>query len=302
MADKSAAEVPSIPAATILGRNRSPGTWFGTDFTMNLYRGCRYGCIYCDSRSDCYGIADYGLVRQKADALNTLARELAAKRRPGVVGTGSMNDPYGPCEERLLLTQRALALLDRHGFGVSVATKSDRVTRDTALLRRIAAHSPVSVAITVTASDDRLAEKIEPQAPSSSRRLAALGRLREAGVYAGVLLMPLLPFLTDTPENVESIVRAAAENGARFIYPLFGMTLRQGQREFFYRRLDALFPGLTARYRAAYGGNYECMSPRAEELARLFTRLCRKYGLAYEMKEIIRQSGESCESAQQTLF
>lgn len=264
-----------IPAKHILVRNRSTA-WFGTDHTMNLYRGCYHGCLYCDSRSDCYHIQDFDRVTAKADALRLLRDELARKVRPAFIGMGAMSDPYNSFEEELLLTRHALELIDAYGCGAAAATKSDLILRDADLYRSIQTHSPVICKVTVTTADGDLAAKIEPRAPSPARRLKAVEGLARAGIFCGVLLMPVLPFLEDRPEQVLEVVDRAADAGARFIYPGFGVTMRQGQREYFLRQLDLAFPdqNLSQRYLARYGSRYQCPSPRARQLWEIFARRC----------------------------
>jgi DNA repair photolyase len=161
-----------------------------------------------------------------------------------------------------------LDLIDSHGFGVSVSTKSDLVTRDIDLLSAIKGHSPTLVKIAVTAADDELCGKVEPHASPTSRRLAALQQVAEQGIFAGLLLMPVLPFIEDSDENVLSIVRLAHQHGAGFIYPMFGVTLRQNQREWYCAKLDERFPGVKMKYVRQYGNAYECVSPRAKQLWR----------------------------------
>ena len=160
-------DVPTIPARSIVIKNKSTA-WFGTRYTMNIYRGCSHGCIYCDSRSECYGVQDFDTVRVKSDALAVIRNDLRSKTQSGVVATGSMSDPYNPFEKELQLTRHALELLDAYGFGAAVATKGTLITRDADILREIASHSPVLCKITVTTCDDALAAKLEPRAPSSS--------------------------------------------------------------------------------------------------------------------------------------
>ena len=252
---------------------------------MNIYRGCSHGCIYCDSRSECYGVQDFDTVRVKSDALAVIRNDLRSKTQSGVVATGSMSDPYNPFEKELQLTRHALELLDAYGFGAAVATKGTLITRDADILREIASHSPVLCKITVTTCDDVLAAKLEPRAP----RLAAVEKLAGQGIFTGILLMPVLPFLEDTPDGVRRLVRAAYNAGARFVYPAFGVTLRQNQRAYFLDRLDELFPGggLRARYVRQFGTQYECRSPRARELWQAFTGECRATGLLYGMQDIV---------------
>ena len=292
-----------IPAKHILIRSKSTA-WFGTDHTVNLYRGCCHGCLYCDSRSDCYRNPDFDRVTAKADALRILRDELARKVRPAFIGMGAMSDPYNPFEEGLLLTRHALELIDAYDCGVSVDTKSDLIVRDIDLYQSIQTHSPVICKITVTTVDEELAAKVEPRAPSPARRLEAIRKLAEAGLFCGVLLMPVLPFLEDRPEQVLSVVDRSADAGAKFIYSGFGVTMRQGQREYFLRELDRAFPGehLSRRYLARYGDRYRCPSPRARELWEIFTARCRERGLLYQMPHIVSAATRGYGDRQLTFF
>ena len=202
---------------------------------------------------------------------------------------GAMSDPYNSFEEELLLTRHALELIDAYGCGAAAATKSDLILRDADLYRSIQTHSPVICKVTVTTADGDLAAKIEPRAPSPARRLKAVEGLARAGIFCGVLLMPVLPFLEDRPEQVLEVVDRAADAGARFIYPCFGVTMRQGQREYFLRQLDLAFPdqNLSQRYLARYGSRYQCPSPRARQLREIFARRCQDRGLLYRMPHIV---------------
>jgi len=275
-----------IAAKTLVTRNKSTA-WFGAEYNMNIYRGCNHGCVYCDSRSDCYGTRDFERVRVKKDALRIIRDDLRRKVKPGVVATGSMSDPYNSFEAEKQLTRHALELLGAYGFGVAIATKSTLVTRDTDVLLEIKQHSPVLVKMTVTTTDDELSGKVEPGAPVSSRRLAALEELAKRGIYTGVLLMPLLPFVQDTPENVRGVLRAASNAGARFVYASLGVTMRDSQRDHLLAELDRLFPGMAKRYRSQYGDWYRCGSPRAKELWAILQEECRSLGLLYRMPDII---------------
>lgn len=292
-----------IPAKHILIRSKSTA-WFGTDHTVNLYRGCCHGCLYCDSRSDCYRNPDFDRVTAKSDALRILRDELARKVRPAFIAMGAMSDPYNPFEEELLLTRHALELIDAYDCGVSVDTKSDLIVRDIDLYQSIQAHSPVICKLTVTTVDEDLAAKVEPRAPSPAQRLAAIRSLAQAGVFCGVLLMPVLPFLEDRPEQVLAVVDRSADAGAKFIYPGFGVTMRQGQREYFLRELDRAFPGehLSRRYLARYGDRYRCPSPRARELWEVFTARCRERGLLYQMPHIVSAATRGYGDRQLTFF
>lgn len=272
--------IAEIRAKTMLSSSKTPDSLFGLKYNMNLYRGCAHQCIYCDSRSLCYGIEDFADVLVKVNAIELLERELASKRQKGLIGTGSMNDPYQPVERDYQLTRRALEVIAQHGFPVSILTKSDLVLRDLDLLQAIRERSRAVVSFTITTVDDSLSKKLEPGAPPSSARFAALAQLGRAGIEAGVMLMPVLPFIEDTEENITGVVKRAAQAGARHVVPWFGMSMRDRQRAYFYARLDELFPGLRARYEARFGDRYQCPSPRAEALAAAFEALRARHGLA----------------------
>lgn len=274
--------MPAIQAKTLLHAVRQPDPWFGLRYNMNLYRGCQHQCVYCDSRSACYQIEDFAQILYKANALELLDRELAHKRIVGAIGTGSMNDPYMPIEAELRLTRGALEIIARRRFPVHVLTKGDLVLRDLDLLQTIG-QVYAAVSFTITTADDELSRKLEPGAPPSSRRFAALAALAQAGVYCGVLLMPVLPFLEDTLENVTAVARLAKEAGAGYILPSFGVTLRDRQRDYFYARLDRLFPGLRQRYQQRYGERYYCPVPNAKTLAAAFNQYCDQIDLPRKM-------------------
>lgn len=292
----------TIPAKTILSGYTHHSSWFGENYTINLYRGCCHGCIYCDSRSLCYQIENFHEVRAKEEALPTLARELRSKKKRGVVGAGSMGDPYNPYEKRYRLTRGALKLIHQYGFGLSLATKSDFITRDIDIALAIQSHSPLILKITITTCDDDLSKRIEPYVAVSSKRFNAIESLSSHGLYAGILLMPILPFLTDTPENIRETIRLAYESGAHFIYPMFGVTLRERQREWFYKQLDSRFPTVKEKYSSAFGNSYMCLSPRAEELFALFKEECASHDLLYRMDDIIRSYKKRYKKEQLSLF
>lgn len=277
-----------IPAKTIITRTKS-AEWFGTDYNMNIYKGCCHGCIYCDSRSGCYHIDNFEKVRAKENALQIIRDDLRRKVKKGVIGTGAMSDPYNPFEEELCLTRHALELVDAYEFGVAIATKSPLIMRDVDILCSIKEHSPVLCKVTVTAARDELAAKIEPNVAVSSKRFQALAKLRDNGIFAGILLMPVLPFIEDNEENIRAIIERAAECKCSFIYPAFGMTLRQNQRDYYYEMLNRIFPekNLVGKYRKRFGETYECRSPKAAQLYRMLEEECEKRGILYRMKDII---------------
>lgn len=275
-----------IEAKTILQKNKSTD-WFGNDYNMNLYRGCCHGCIYCDSRSECYQIENFDTVRAKKNAPEILRDELRRKVRTGIIGMGAMSDPYNPFEKTERLTEKALMLIDAYGFGVTVDTKSALITRDISLYKQIAEHSPALCKMTITATDDKLSKLIEPNVSPSSERFEALEKLSSAGLFTGIVMSPVLPFITDSPDNIISIVRTAAEVGVRCVYTYFSVTLRQNQRQYYYERLDERFPKLREKYVQRFANAYECRSPDIKKLWRIFTDECDKYGILYRMNDII---------------
>ncbi|KJF27310.1 SPL family radical SAM protein [Clostridium aceticum] len=291
-----------IPAKTIISGYAANNSWFGINYNMNIYKGCCHGCIYCDSRSECYRIEKFDKVRAKENALALIECELKSKRKKGVIGTGAMSDPYNPFEEEQKLTRGALELINRYRFGVSIATKSDLITRDIDILKEISEHSPVLIKITITAADDTICKKIEPNVAVSSERFAAIKRLTEKGIFAGILLMPVLPFIEDTAENISNIITLAHKNGARFIYPAFGVTLRQNQRRWYYNKLDEMFPSLKQKYIQQYGSTYQCRSPKAQELWQLFQKECDNRSILYKMAHIIKGYKLRYEQKQLSIF
>jgi DNA repair photolyase len=271
-------------------------------YNFNLYRGCQHQCIYCDSRSECYQIENFNQdVLVKVNAIELLRKELAGKRVVGTIGTGSMNDPYMPLEKEIRLTRRALEVIAEFHFPVHIITKSDLVLRDLDLLKEIG-QVYAAVTFTVTAADDVLSKKLEPGAPVTSRRLAAMRKLSENGIPTGLTMMPILPFIEDNDENISSIVRLAHENGASYIIPAFGMTLRDRQRAYYYAKLDQHFPGLRGRYEKAFGERYSAHAQNHTRLEKDFIELCRQYGITTRMPVFTPQRRIYEENNQPRLF
>lgn len=235
-----------IEVKSIITKNKD-NWWFGADYNMNIYRGCCHGCIYCDSRSSCYRVENFDEVRVKVNALELLNSTLASKKSKGIIATGAMSDPYNPFEKSQKMSRGALEIIQRYGFGIAIATKSQLITRDADLLSEISRYAPVIAKLSITTADDNQAKIIEPQASSPSERFAAIEKLASHGIYSGVLMMPILPFIQDNEENIVSIVNKAYNSGAGFIYPMIGMTLRDGSREYFYQALDKHFPDIKQR-------------------------------------------------------
>lgn len=258
------------------------------DNGMNLYRGCLHGCIYCDSRSTCYQMNHaFEDIEVKENALERLEKALIAKKKRCMIGTGAMTDPYLPLEEDLQLTRGVLELIYEHGFGAAVLTKSDRVLRDLELLAKINRRSKAVVQMTLTTHDDRLCQILEPNVSVTSERVAALKRFREAGIPTVVWLDPILPYINDTRENILGILESCVDAGVKGILCFnMGLTLRDGNREYFYRQLDRHFPGLKVRYIREYGNRYEVNSPRNAELMQLFHEPCEKSGIMHNVNQI----------------
>ena len=257
---------------------------------MNLYRGCQHGCIYCDSRSRCYHM-DHRVedVAGKGNGLELLELALRRKRRPCMIGSGSMSDPYTPVEAELMMTRRALEIIERHGCGVSILTKSDLILRDMDILSRIHRRSKAVVQMTLTTMDEDLCAMIEPGVCTTRRRIDVLQEFQRAGIPTVVWLCPILPWLNDTPENIRGIVESCAEAGVKGIVCFgMGVTLRDGSREHYYTQLDRKFPGLKERTIRTYGSAYELRSAHHRELEALFHRLCAKYGIWHDNDRIFR--------------
>ena len=258
------------------------------DNGMNLYRGCSHGCIYCDSRSQCYQMNHaFEDIEVKENALELLERALRSKRKRCMIGTGAMTDPYIPLEEKLQMTRGALEIIEKHGFGIAIQTKSARILRDLDLLAKINAQSKAVVQMTLTTHDDTLCRILEPNVSVTSQRVAVLKQFRDAGIPTVVWLAPILPFINDTKENVEGILESCIDAGVKGILCFnMGLTLREGNREYFYAQLDRHFPGMKERYIRSYGNVYELNSPRNVELMRLYHGICEKAGIMHDVREI----------------
>lgn len=257
---------------------------------LNLYRGCQHGCIYCDSRSLCYQFQhDFEDIAVKQNGLSLLEDALRRKKKPCMIGTGSMSDPYMPLESQLGYTRKMLELICQYGFGAAVLTKSDLVLRDLDLLREINCKTKCVVQMTLTTADETLCRKVEPGVCTTKRRVEALKTLSREGIPTVVWLCPILPFLNDTRENIQGILEYCQDAGAKGVICFgMGLTLREGSREFFYWNLDRLFPGLKEEYIKSYGNSYVLNSPNNAQLMQLFHETCEKAGIAHNNDEIFR--------------
>lgn len=277
-----------IKAKTILTKVKQGDEWYGVDYNMNLYRGCSHRCIYCDSRSNCYHIDDFDTVRGKENALTILEQELIKKRTKGVIGIGAMSDTYNPKEIRYEQTRGALKLISKYGFGVSIDTKSDLILRDLDILKEINDKNNVIIKFTITTPNDDLSCIIEPNVCVSSKRFKAIKELSDNGIFTGIMMNPMLPFITDREEDIIELVNLAYQSGAKFIHTYMGMTLRENQRDYYFEQLDKHFMGLKEKYIKFYGDRYNCVVPNYKRLYKIFTEECDKYGILYNMSDIIK--------------
>jgi len=276
-----------IPAKTLVSKVANPDWWFGNDYNVNFYRGCNHGCIYCDSRSECYGVDNFDEVKVKKNALVLFENELSRKRKTGIIGIGAMSDSYNIFEKDMLITRGALQLIDKYGFGVSLTTKSASICRDIDLFKAIQKHSDVIVQVTITTANDELARIIEKRCSSTTERFQALKELNENGIYAGITLMPILPFINDDVANIESIVQMAHQYNIPFIVPWFGVTMRDIQKEHFFKEIDKHWPNLSQKYQKTYGDRYACDSLNLASLNTRFEELCEMYSIKYKMADVI---------------
>ena len=292
-----------VKAKTILSKEKDGSGWYGIDYKMNLYRGCSHGCIYCDSRSNCYHIENFDVPKGKENALVILENELSKKYDHGVVGIGSMSDTYNPNELKYEQTRGALKLLSKYNFGVSIDTKSDLILRDLDLLKEINSKNNVIIKFTITTPNDELSKIIEPRVCVSSKRFEAVKILNDNGIFTGIMMNPLLPFITDSEKDIKELVRLAHEANAKFIHTFMGMTLRENQRDYYYEQLDKYFPNLKEKYIKYYKDSYNCPVHDYKRLYKVFTDECDKYKILYNMKDIIKAyKKEIKENEQISLF
>ena len=260
---------------------------FTSDYGINLYRGCTHGCIYCDSRSDIYQLNHkFEDIEVKENAVELLKRELI-RRKPFMVVTGAMTDPYVPIEKRLKHVRKCLEVIYRYGYGFSCLTKSDLILRDLDLLKKINEKSKVVVQITLTTADDDLCRLIEPNVCPTSRRVEVLERLNENGIPAVVWLSPILPHINDSEENINSILDYCIDTNVKGVLNLdMGLSLREGNREYFYKKLDENFPGLKDRYIDEFGDSNFIYSKNNRKLKGIIKDRCQRNGMLYKQEDI----------------
>lgn len=248
---------------------------------MNIYRGCTHGCIYCDSRSHCYQM-DFPFedIEVKVNAVELLEKALRSKRKRCMIGTGAMTDPYMHCEKQLGNMRKCLTLIEQYGFGITVQTKSDRILRDLDLLKAINEKTKAVVQMTLTTYDEALCSILEPNVCTTKRRAEVLNIMRDNKIPTVVWLSPILPYLNDTRENVKGLLSYCVEAKVKGIICFgMGVTLREGNREYFYQKLDEHFPGIKEKYKEKYGLAYEINSEKNSELMKLFYHTCKEHGI-----------------------
>ena len=261
---------------------------------MNIYRGCSHGCIYCDARSTCYQMNHaFEDIEVKKNAPELLESALRSKRKKCVIGTGAMCDPYLHIEKELRLTRRCLELIDEYGFGLAIQTKSDMILRDLDLLKSINRKSKCVVQMTLTTYDEDLCKIVEPNVCTTARRIEVLDIMREEGIPTVVWMTPILPFINDTQENILGLLEACRKTQVYgiIIFQL-GLTLRDGNRQYYYAKLDQHFPGLKERYKRVYGNAYELPVPEQKELMKLIRQKCDESGIVCDEAKIFQYMHE----------
>ena len=258
-------------------------TGSGGYYGMNIYRGCTHGCIYCDSRSKCYQFTHpFEDIEVKQNAPALLEAALRSKRKKCMIGTGAMSDPYMHCEEKLRLTRKCLEIILKYGFGAAIQTKSDRILQDIDLLDEINREAKCVVQMTLTTYDDDLCRIIEPRVCNTKRRVEVLMQMKERGIPTIVWLSPILPYINDTEENLRAILDACIKADVKGIICFgMGLTLRDGDREYYYEALDRHFPGVKERYIREFGNAYELPSPNTKKLMSIFVNTCKENGMLY---------------------
>lgn len=255
---------------------------------INIYRGCQHNCIYCDSRSLCYGMEhDFEDIEVKQNAPFLLEKALKSKRKKCMIGTGAMTDPYIPLERELKLTRQCLEIIDKYGFGATVLTKSADVLRDLDLFKSINNKSKAVVQMTLTTYDESLCRIIEPNVSSTKERFEALKIFRDNGIPTVVWLDPFLPFINNTVENIRGLLEYCLKAKVKGIICFdIGLTLRSGNREYFYKQLDRSFKGLKEKYIRTYGNSYQVTSKNSSKLMKIITDVCRKNGIMCNVNEV----------------
>lgn len=255
---------------------------------INIYRGCTHGCIYCDSRSKCYQMNhDFEDIEVKENAPLILEEQLRRKRKKCMISTGAMSDPYIHLEEKLQMTRQCISIIEKYGFGLAIQTKSARILRDLDLLKSINQRTKCVVQMTLTTYDEELCRKIEPKVSTTLERVEALNIMRDEGIPTVVWLGPILPFINDTEENLRGILDYCIKAKVRGILCFgFGVTMREGNREYFYEQIDKVFPGVKKEYIRAFGNSYVCNSPNNNLLMSILKEVCERHDILWKPNDV----------------
>ncbi len=273
---------------TIMKKSNKEEKEFGIDYYMNIYKGCSFGCIYCKSRSNLYHNGDFNEIKSKENILNILEHELSTKQFKGVVSLGSLSDPYNNQEKKLKLTRKVLELILKYGFGVSIETKSDLIIRDIDLLQKISKNNNVIVKISITTPSDKLAKILEPNVISSTKRFKLVKTLNKNGIYTGINVMPILPFLTDNENDLKRLIELAYINNAKFVYTDFELHLRSKVKDYFYDKLSTNYLAIVKDYKMYFKNTSICEPLEKEKLVNFFASTCKNYQLLYKKSDIVK--------------
>lgn len=258
------------------------------DNNMNIYRGCSHGCIYCDSRSLCYNMQHrFEDIEVKENALDLLEDTLKKKRKKVMIFTGSMSDPYIPQEKELQLTRGALEIVYKYGFGITLLTKSDLILRDMDLIKKINRKSKCVVQMTLTCADDYLSRIIEPNVCTTTTRAKVLKIFSDNGISCVAWINPILPFILDNEENINKLIDMLVYAKVKGVVVFgFGMTLRSGNREYYYYNLDKYFPSLKQIYINQYSNSYSIVSPKSKQLLKIFNKRCKENNIMNDIDQV----------------
>jgi DNA repair photolyase len=246
---------------------------------------------------------DFEDVEIKINAPQLLEEKLRSKRKRCMIGTGAMSDPYIPIDESLKITRDCLEIIEKYGFGLAIQTKSNLILRDLDLLKSINRKAKCVVEMTLTTFDEDLCKIVEPKVCASHERFETLKIMRDNGIKTVVWLCPLLPFINDTAGNMRGILGYCVEAEVYGILCFgMGMTLREGDREYYYKMLDRHFPGLRGKYEKKYGNSYEISSDNSRELTAIFLETCREANIIcnndriFEFLSTLEEKGGSAQA------
>ena len=279
--------ISETEAKSILRKHKKIDSWFISHYGMNLYRGCTHNCVYCDGRSEGYYVeGQFGKdVAVKVNAVDILKRELDPKRkrtpfkRSFIMVGGGVSDSYQPLEKTYELTRRTLEVVRDYGFPVHMLTKSMLIERDIDILKNINERSRAIVSFSFSSVDDAISAVFEPGVPPPGKRLETIKRFKDAGIACGMFLLPVIPFVTDSPELIEAAVGKASEVGIDFII-FGGMTLKEGrQKDYFINATKERYPDLAAKYQQIYTYSKwgEPSKEYADAINTTFSAIAKKY-------------------------